>query len=135
MRNVESSVMENIFRYVRRHSTQLIGTEGEHIAAEYLRTIGYDIRGCNIKIGRDEIDILALDPVDQVLVFAEVKSRAKKSDDYRPDISMDRRKMRALRRAARLWVAKQDYEGGYRLDLICVVDGKITDHWKQLSWE
>ena len=43
---------------------------GEDIAATYLASIGYGIRSRNIRLGKDEIDILAHDPVDDVLVFA-----------------------------------------------------------------
>ncbi len=125
----------DIFRYVNDGATIRVGSDGEEMAVRYLRSLGYDVRGRNLKLGRDEIDILAFDPVDGVLVFAEVKSRAKSSDDFRPDLNLDARKKIALRRAARKWVAQHAYEGGYRLDLVCIAAGQVVDHWKELSWE
>lgn len=111
-----------------------IGKEGEDIAAEYLRTLGYKIRGRNIRLGKDEIDLLAEDR-EHVLVFAEVKSRANWSSDYPPELNIDARKRGAMYRAARKWVMKNGYEGGYRLDLLCVAEGRVQEHVKELEWE
>jgi len=112
-----------------------VGKKGELLAEAFLRSHGYDIRGRNIRIGRDEIDILAFDPVDQVLVFAEVKTRSTFHEDYRPELNADWKKCIKLRRSARRWVAQHDYDGGYRMDLICIAGGKIVNHVKELSWE
>jgi putative endonuclease len=113
----------------------LVGSEGEATATSFLQHLGYEIRGRNIRIGRDEVDILAFDPEDQVLVFAEVKTRSRLHEDYRPELNADWKKCAKLRRSARRWVAEHNYDGGYRLDLICVADGNITNHVKELSWE
>ncbi|MDB4977828.1 MAG: hypothetical protein JWM56_14 [Candidatus Peribacteria bacterium] len=113
----------------------IVGTQGEMIAANFLLRLGYEIRGRNIRISRDEIDILAFDPVDNVLVFAEVKTRSTYHEDYRPELNADWKKCVKLRRSARRWVADHAYDGGYRLDLVCVVEGKVTEHVKELAWE
>lgn len=112
----------------------LIGIRGEDTACDYLRRLGYEIRGRNVCIVRDEIDIIARDPTDDVLVFAEVKSRVEFQHDYPPELRADWKKLRKLRRSARRWVANNDYDGGYRLDLICIADGKVTAHFKELMW-
>lgn len=115
--------------------TRQVGQQGEQTAIRYLMSLGYEIRGHNVRIGlRDEIDILAFDPMDAVLVFAEVKTRSRRDKDFRPELNMDKRKMKAMRRAARLWVGKHEYEGGYRIDLLSIVGGKVTGHLQQLSW-
>jgi len=49
------------------------GRIGETIAAGYLRLIGYRIIERNLRIGRNEIDIVAFD--GDCLVFVEVKTR------------------------------------------------------------
>ena len=76
---LQSSVME--YRYSHRNmnrncsKTQVkelapktshlkTGKKGEQIAANYLISIGYKIRGKNIRLSRDEIDILAYDPFE-----------------------------------------------------------------------
>jgi len=116
--------------------TRQVGCQGEQAASRYLLSLGYEIRGRNVRVGaRNEIDILAFDPVDAVLVFAEVKARSRRDKDFRPELNVDHRKIRAMRHAARLWVGKHAYDGGYRIDLLSVVGGRVVGHLKQLSWE
>ena len=112
-----------------------IGREGEEIAVRYFVSIGYDIRGRNVRIGRDEIDILAHAPVDDVLVFAEVKTRSNDSKDFPPELGIDWRKKQCLIHAARMWVNRYHYDRGYRMDLVCVVNGRVMNHLKELDWE
>lgn len=113
----------------------IVGSRGEEIAERYLLSIGYDIRGRNIRIGHDEVDILAFDPADRVLVFAEVKARTRVSRNYPPGINMHWFKKQRLLRAARTWVNWHRYTGGYRMDLISVADSKVIEHLKELEWE
>lgn len=111
------------------------GLKGEEIATRYFVSIGYDIRGRNVRIGRDEIDILARDPVDDVMVFAEVKTRSTCSQDFPPELGLDWRKKQCLIHAARAWVNRYHYDRGYRMDLVSVEDGRVTQHLKELEWE
>jgi len=116
--------------------TREVGCQGEQAASRYLLSLGYEIRGRNVRVGsRDEIDILAFDPADGVLVFAEVKARSRRDGDFRPELNLDQRKLAALRRAARAWVDEHQYEGGYRIDLLAIAEGSVAEHFKQLSWE
>lgn len=40
-----------------------------------------------------------------------------------------------MSRAARMWIDREDLgEIGYRLDLMCVEEGRITQHLKDLAW-
>lgn len=105
------------------------GQEGEGIAAHFLRTRGYNILATNARVGaHDELDIIAVDPEDRVLVFIEVKSRARRDDDYVPSLNLTREKRRNMFRAARRWMAAHHYEGGYRFDLVGIAGGDITEH-------
>lgn len=113
----------------------VLGQRGEKIASEYLRALGYGIRGTNIRLGRDEIDLIAHDPADDVLVFAEVKTRTEIREGFHPELTASWRKRTKLQRSARRWVAEHNYDGGYRIDLICVVAGKVAENFKELSWE
>ncbi len=54
-------------------NTRETGYCGEEAAAEYLRSLGYEIAETNYTIRGGEIDIIALD--GNTLVFAEVKTR------------------------------------------------------------
>lgn len=116
-----------------RTSDQRIGDEGEIAAAGYLRARGYKILGRNVKLVKDEIDIIAYDPFDSCVVFAEVKSRAKRVSDYSPAMRLDARKKTAMARAAQKWITKKNYHGGYRMDAILVADGRVMDHYKQIG--
>ncbi len=114
----------------------LLGMQGEDLASAYLKSIGYDVRQRNIRQGHDEIDILAHDPEDDVLVFVEVKTRTEKTrEGFMPEKTAAPNKRRILRRAVRRWVADHGYDGGYRIDLVCVQEGKITNHFKELAWD
>lgn len=113
----------------------MLGQGGEHVAAAYLRSLGYHIRATNVRLSRDELDIIAFDPADDVLVFAEVKTRSHLADEFLPEKTASWHKRRKLKRAARRWVAEHEYEGGYRMDLICVRGGKVTEHFRELEWD
>lgn len=113
----------------------ILGKEGEEQAAQYLRTQGMPILGRNIRIARDEIDILAFDPLDEVLVFAEVKTRKKSQPDFPALLGATAKKRARLHRAAHAWVNAHCYAGGFRVDLVCVEGGKIVLHVKELPVE
>ena len=112
----------------------VVGRKGEEIAQQYLRALDYPIHDTNVRLGRDEIDIVAYDPIDKIMVFAEVKTRSRKSNDYRPEMNLTHAKKEKMRRAARKWIAQHDFDEGYRIDLICVADGKIVDHFREIGW-
>ena len=112
-----------------------VGRTGEDVAAHYLSAQGYRVLHRNVRLGKDEIDIIAHDPEDDVMVFAEVKTRSRLSDDFHPELNMRYEKRQKLQRSARRWVAEHDLECGYRIDLLCVAEGKVIDHIKELSWE
>lgn len=112
----------------------LVGRSGEHIAALYLRARGYRILGCNVRIGHDEIDIIAHDPGDDVIVFVEVKARSQDHPDYTPMLNITYAKKSHVRRAAEHWIADADREWGWRLDLVFVIGGKVVDHIEDVGW-
>ena len=111
----------------------IIGRRGEQIAANYLQQLGYKFYAKNVRLGRDEIDIIVYDPRDRVIVFVEVKTRSFFHPDYHPNLGMTSHKKLNLKRSAGLWVAEHDFRGGYRIDLICVADGKIINHVEQVE--
>lgn len=83
-------------------TTQQIGQRGEDAAVEYLRRHGFLILERNWRNGRYEIDIIAR-RWDE-LHFVEVKSR-KLGSLTTPEEAIDREKFRALKQAARLYIA------------------------------
>lgn len=113
----------------------ILGKAGEELAEKFLKNLGYVILGRNVRFKRDEIDIIAKDPVDDVIVFVEVKARARYHEDFLPAANAGYKKWKKTRRAAHKWVAEKKYEGGWRVDLISVAEGKVIEHTKEIgSW-
>lgn len=113
----------------------LAGRRGEEAAEQFLRGIGYLIIACNVRLNRDEIDIVAFDPTDRVYVFVEVKARSRADSDYRPELNITRQKRACMKRAARRYMTGIPEEIGYRLDVVCVMHDKVVDHYIQVNCE
>ena len=109
------------------------GKRGEEIASTFLNGAGYIVLYRNLRIRKDEIDLIAFDPEDTVIAFIEVKTRTRKHADYRPELNLTYGKRKCMGRAARAWVHQTRYEGGWRLDLLCVVEGVVTEHYKDIG--
>ncbi|MAB89797.1 MAG: YraN family protein [Planctomycetes bacterium] len=75
--------------------TLLFGHQQERLAARFLKRQGLRILGRNVRVGRDELDLVARD--GGVAVVVEVRYR--KRDRVAADLSIDHRKIACLRRA------------------------------------
>ena len=94
------------------------GQTGEQIAARYLVDKGFSILEKNYRRGHLEIDLVALDGDE--LVVVEVKSRA--SDTLLPpEGAVDHRKRTALIRLANEYVRSHDRKESVRFDIVSVV--------------
>jgi putative endonuclease len=110
------------------------GVLAEDIAAAHVAQIGWQVVGRNVRVGRDEIDILAIDPGPPVeLVCIEVRS-ARSVAFGAPEERVDRPKVGRLYRSManlRVGIAAQR-----RVDLI-VVDrrrgGRAVRHLRRLE--
>lgn len=97
-----------------------LGKWGEDEAALYLEDEGYIIVDRNWKIGRRDLDILALSPDGSTLVVVEVKTRA--DEDYlQPEEAVNRGKMRNLAIAANAYVKECHIDKELRFDIIAIV--------------
>jgi putative endonuclease len=111
---------------------QTVGNTGEQIACNHLVSLGYNIIDTNVRISRDEVDIIAYDPQDNVYCFTEVKTRSA-VNEYDPALNITTRKKKNMRRAAQAWSDKQAEQIGYRLDVILVAGELVTDHWLDIG--
>ena len=93
------------------------GRWGEQKAAEYLERCGFRILHRNWRDGHRDLDIVAID-ADQ-LVIVEVKTR-KTADVMAPELAVDQRKMRNLGIAAAKYVAFYGIEFPLRFDIVAV---------------
>jgi len=81
-------------------AAQRIGDAGEQLVALRLEAAGWLILARNLRLGRDEIDLLGVDPgPPRMLVLVEVRRRNRR-DFGLAEETLDRRKRGALRRVA-----------------------------------
>ncbi len=94
------------------------GNKGEEIAQEHLRTLGYEILETNWRSSHYEIDIIARDQDE--LVIVEVKARG--SDTYEhPSESVSDKKIRFLINAAEAYIFETDSHLDTRFDVITII--------------
>jgi putative endonuclease len=96
-----------------------IGAGGEKSAAQFLVDQGYEILEYNYRVSGSEVDLIAFK--DHTLCFVEVKTRG--TDDYGlPEEFVDRRKIRKIMRAAKIFSADQKFQDCYiRFDIIAII--------------
>ncbi len=108
-----------------------IGASAEDAAARYLAALRWTILARNVRVGRDEIDIVAMDPeTPRCLVMVEVRS-ASTTRFGSPQESVDARKVSRLYRAAmslrRLGHPDVPIDAGvrvWRVDLLTLTRGQ-----------
>lgn len=83
-----------------RTSAQHAGDAAEQLVASRLEGLGWTILGRNLRVGRHELDVVAIDPgPPAALVAVEVRWRARR-DFGLPEETFDWRKRRRVREAA-----------------------------------
>jgi putative endonuclease len=99
----------------------VLGRNGEQLAARFLEAGGYRIVDRNWRGTRGELDIIA--EHDGTTVFVEVKTRSGLGFGH-PFEAVTPRKLKSLRRLAGEWCAQTDSaRGPVRLDVIAVIGG------------
>lgn len=95
-----------------------LGRKGELLAQDYLRDKGYSIIDTNWRFDKDEIDIVAMDGDE--LVIVEVKTRS--NDFYGdPEESVGYHKEKFLIRAAESYLEENDLDFETRIDIIAII--------------
>ena len=101
-------------------SPESLGDRGERLAARWLRRRGYRILHRNLTIGRDEADLVAVDPRGRTIVIVEVKTRSSVTPP--PEAGLTRRKQLHLERLAARLRTRREYRGlPVRIDAIAIV--------------
>jgi putative endonuclease len=78
-----------------------LGVQAEDMACAHLRSLGCEIIGRNVRVGRLEIDVIA--KRGRLVVFCEVRSRTS-TWLMTPAQSIDPRKVQRIRSAAAQWL-------------------------------
>ena len=95
-----------------------IGKNGEEQAAEFLEKLGYQILALNWRVKHLEVDIVAQDGKE--LVIVEVKTRA--TDFFgTPESFVDKDKQRKLIKAAHEYIFQYNVDLEVRFDIISVI--------------
>lgn len=98
-----------------------IGRYGEDLAARYLKKQGYTLMDRNVELGRNEIDLIALDKRENCVCFVEVKTRTQ-ADAFAPESAVGPEKQQRLRNAAAVWLGQyQSPDTYYRFDVVGVL--------------
>lgn len=101
-----------------------IGALGERLAADHLIGLGLRTLARNWRCRYGELDVIAVDPVANTVIFVEVKTRT--GDGFGGLAqAVTPQKARRLRRLAGIWLAAQDrHWAGVRIDVIGVRIGR-----------
>jgi putative endonuclease len=98
-----------------------LGRWGEDAAAGYLQASGYAILGRNLRLGRDEIDLVARK--EDLLIFVEVKTRTSSSFAYPEDSVTMHKRERMLAAAERYLDEYPESPESWQFDVIAVEGG------------
>lgn len=96
----------------------ILGLEGEEMAAEYMKRQGYTILDRNWRSGHKELDMVAVK--DGTIVFVEVKTRSG-SEWGNPEDAVDMRKIRRIVRSADAYLRLKMIDMDVRFDIISVI--------------
>lgn len=97
-----------------------LGDKGENLAAKWLKKSGYKLLHQNYKIGKDEADLIAIDPDGVTVVIVEVKTRS--SSEPAPESNINRKKQFNLSRLASRLIKGKEFSGRpIRFDAIAIV--------------
>ncbi|MGE0491261.1 MAG: YraN family protein [Vulcanimicrobiota bacterium] len=96
---------------------QELGDRGEEAAVSLLKNKGMRILERNFRTRYGEIDIIA--SCQQIMIFVEVKTRSSHSFGL-PQEAVEGRKQARLRKLASAYMARLDWQGECRFDVVAV---------------
>jgi putative endonuclease len=107
-----------------------LGKKGEEIALQHLKKNQYRILETNWRYGKDEIDIIAKQQDE--LVIVEVKTR---SANYivEPEFAVTKKKQGFLIRAANAYIDKKEVEIECRFDIISIIIYSDKTHLEHIE--
>jgi|LAHS01.1.fsa_nt_gb putative endonuclease len=102
------------------YSSKEIGDEGESLAASYLERRGYVLVDRNWSSSAGEVDIIAEDDDETVLLEVKTRLALGEDADTMPELAVDAKKQRRYRRLALLYLADHPHVSSVRFDVIAI---------------
>lgn len=118
-------------RKARAKTTKALGDSGEKQAVDYLLNKDFKILERNYRYKRFEIDIIALDTVNDELVFVEVKKRSSAKFGH-PSLAVNSKKIANLQVAANVYTQRKRLNKSFRFDIISLLPNKI-EHFENVT--
>jgi putative endonuclease len=122
-----------------RTAAQHAGDAAETLVAERLEAAGWQVLARKVRVGRAELDLVAVDPSGPAFVVVEVRWRSRR-DFGLAEETVDRRKVGRLRGAAFALLDRGAFADGtpvprfpLRFDLIVVEPGAKLRHHRNLD--
>ncbi|MFZ2905848.1 MAG: YraN family protein [Cyclobacteriaceae bacterium] len=100
------------------------GSQGERLAAEFLKKKGYEIVVQNYRHKHSEIDLIV--KTETLLVFVEVKTRSSSSFGE-PETFVDSKKAARIFEGAEQYMVDNHWSGNIRFDIVAVKTGVQTE--------
>ena len=105
---------------LEKMSSRQIGQKGEEIAAKYLLKRGYKVLQSNWKCQVGEVDIVAEDNNNVVLVEVKTRRIAHKDDSVMPELAVTKAKQEKYRTLALMYAALHPALESIRFDVIAI---------------
>ena len=96
-----------------------IGLRGEFLAQRFLKKRGWRIVATNLRVDRDEVDVLGLSPAGDILALIEVRTTGNIENDPRSTVGHHKRRC-MLRASKQMHPLASLHRCALRIDLITV---------------
>lgn len=106
------------------------GDVGEDLATAFLQNKQYQIISRGFKLGKKEIDIIAIK--DNCLVFIEVKLRQNTTFGF-PEQAVNLKKQENIKEVAEHYIFTYNWLGNIRFDIIAIIKQKNTTEYLHIE--
>ncbi len=110
----------------------LLGEQGEQTAVAFLLAHHFQILDTNVTYKHHEVDIVALDTINNEVVFFEVKTRSSTEFGH-PSNAISPAKLSSMQYLAVVYCNIHQLEQDYRFDVITVLPHKV-EHFENVTW-
>lgn len=94
--------------------------------------LGYKILAANLRVGNNEIDLIAHDTKFDEIVFIEVKTR-KTTFFGNPSEAVSKLKLKSMSYVAHRYLKSKRYNKNFRFDIITISENDI-EHFENVTW-